>query len=295
LPVNFFCSSCCFLYFAAASGFCFSRISLKLILSGGVSAPFTSRFGTSNGVCICGGCTENVYFPFFRPVNANFPSGPVFDSRIDPCSLLIFTGILAIGFPSKSMRVPVTFPSCCAAVRAAKHPSIPSARIAASAYVFVHFTMPHSPFLSRSAGLGTLAGFDHYLSYCPDSKRRSIISRLRRGLPDGIRSGRGRPLRQMPANAAGSCRRFRRPTPHPDSKTRSVAAERQVPCRAELSRFFSGGSPASQFQFLSRAAFPAESAPETLRNTPAGNPDIPNCPQPLLRCKWNPPRMLPPS
>ena len=172
MPANFFCSACCCRYFAAASGFCFSRISLKLMFSGGVSAPLTST-ATSNGVCICGGCTVNVYLPFFRPANANFPAASVFDSVTVPCSLLSFTGRLAHGFPSKSISEPVTLPSCCAAVRVAKHPSIPSARIAASAYVFVHFTMPHSPFLWRSAGLGPLAGFDHYLSYRRESKCRN--------------------------------------------------------------------------------------------------------------------------
>src|SRR5215469_2767477 len=115
------------------------------MLSGGVSAPRTSS-GTSNGFCICGGSTENVYFPFFKPVNANLPSGPVFDSITVPCSLLAFTGILAMGLPSKSISVPVILPSCCAAARVARLPNSPSVRITASAHAFMNFNMPHFSF-----------------------------------------------------------------------------------------------------------------------------------------------------
>src|SRR6266436_4556516 len=229
MPVNFFCSSSCFLYLAAASGFCFSRISLKFRLIGGVSAPCTSN-GTSNGACIWGGCTVNVYLPFFNPVKENLPAASVFDSVVTPCSLLIFTGRFAHGLPSKSMIVPVNFPSC-AAARVAKHPSIPNARIAASAYVFVHFTIPHSPFLWRSAGLGPLAGLHHYPSYRRESKCYHINPRPRRGTLAGKRWGRGTLPRQTHANAGGNCHRFRKPGPHPDSRTTSTAAARQAPLR----------------------------------------------------------------
>src|SRR5260370_289538 len=89
MPENFFCSSSCFLYLAAASGFCFSRISLKLRLTAGVSAPLTAT-GTSNGVCIWGVCT-------IIPHSAGNPSAttsicgpgaglwPVSDGVAEPC------------------------------------------------------------------------------------------------------------------------------------------------------------------------------------------------------------------
>src|SRR5580692_7674438 len=102
MPVYFCCCSCCCLYLAAASGFCFSRISLKFRLMGGVAFPAVTCVGSSKGCCICGGLTLKVYLPDFNPLKANLPLASVFDSCTAPISLLILTGRSAHGLPSKS-------------------------------------------------------------------------------------------------------------------------------------------------------------------------------------------------
>src|SRR5208282_2862933 len=66
-------------------------------------------------------------------------------------------GKSAQGFPSKSMMVPITFPSC-AAARGATTPTNPTINNAASAYAFQNFHILHSPFVFEEPGLGSTAG-----------------------------------------------------------------------------------------------------------------------------------------